>query len=134
MSGPKAQPEQWKIETNDRNSKIVATVTSLATGSLVLPAFFLREFYAIPQGTAIVPSLNCWAYLGWSFLAFSIFLGLTYSWLSVKWVKFAWGQRTYLSERTLDCLMDWSFGLMLLFFLAGILSSVWFSLTFHITG
>jgi len=128
-----AEPEkEWMIDTNDRYSKIVATVISLGTGSLLLPALFLREFLGVPKEKALAPFLNCWAYAGWGSLGVSIFLGLVYSWLSVKWIKRAWGQPTVLSERILEGAMDWSFVLMLLLFLVGVGSSVWFFVTFHI--
>lgn len=124
--------DQWRIETNDRYSKIVEKVISLATGSLVLPAFFLREFLGVPKEKALVPFLNCWAYFGWGSLGISILLGLVYSWLSVKWVKRAFGQPTVLPEWFLEFAMDWSFGLMLLLFLVGIIVTVVFFVTVHV--
>jgi hypothetical protein len=90
------EPEKWRIETNDRYSKIVASVISLATGSLVLPALFLREFLGVPKETALVPFLNWWVYAAWICLAVSILLGLAYAWLSVKWIKLAWGKKIVL--------------------------------------
>jgi len=119
------------VETNDRYSKIVATITSLATASLVLPVIFLRQFLGVPYEKALAPLLNCWAYLGWGLLAPSILLGLVYSWLSVKWVKRAWGQDTSFSERGLECMMDWSFVLMWLFFLVGVAATVGFFVKVH---
>ncbi|HXR32377.1 MAG TPA: hypothetical protein VN830_01620 [Verrucomicrobiae bacterium] len=128
-----AEPEKkWMVDTNDRYSTIVATVISLATGSLLLPALFLREFLGVQKEKALVPYLNCWAYAGWGSLGISIFLGLVYSWLSVKWVKNAWGQPTVLSENILERLMDLSFALMMLLFLAGVGLSVWFFITAHV--
>jgi hypothetical protein len=98
--------KQWMVETNERYSSVVATVISLATGSLVLPVFFLREFLGVPKEKALLPFLNVWAYLGWGCLGGSILLGVIYSWLSVKWVKSAWGEKTCLSEGNLECFMD----------------------------
>lgn len=83
-----AEPQQkWKIDTNDRYNKIVATVISLATGSLVLPILFLRDFLGVTPGIAVAAFLDRWAYLGWGCLGGSILAGLLYSWASVKWVK-----------------------------------------------
>lgn len=129
---PPAEPEKWRIETNDRYSKIVAALISLSTASLVLPVLFLREFLGIPKEKALAPYLNGWAYLGWGSLGLSILLGLAYSWFSVKWVKLAWHQKIILSEDTLEIIMDVSFVFMLLFFLAGLVSSVWFFAVFHV--
>jgi hypothetical protein len=123
------EPEKWMVDTNDRYSKIIATVTSLATGSLLLPALFLREFLGVPKEQALVPFLNCWAYAGWGSLGLSISFGLLYSWLSVKWIKSAWGQPTVLSQNILEQLMNWSFALVLLLFLAGVSLSVRFFIT-----
>src|SRR5579863_9621600 len=108
-----AEPEQWRIDTNDRYSQVVATVLSLATGSLLLPVLFLREFLGTPKEKPLAPYLNKCAYISWGALGLSILFGLLYSWLSVKWVKRAWGQPTMLSEQTLERGMDWSFVLML---------------------
>ena len=54
-----AEPVKWKIDTNDRYSKIVVTVISLATGSLVLPTLFLREFLGVPKEKALVSQPLC---------------------------------------------------------------------------
>lgn len=127
-----AEPEKWKMDTNDRYSKIVASIVSLATGSLVLPALFLREFLSVPKETALLPFLNWRAYTAWACLGISILLGLVYSWLSVKWVKVAWGQNIMLSENRLECLLDTTFVAMVVLFLAGIGSLVYFFATFHL--
>jgi hypothetical protein len=134
MNAPVVQPEKWKIDTNDRYSKIVATIISLATGSLLLPALLLREFLGVPKESALVQYLNGWAYFGWGSLGGSILFGLVYSWLSVKWVKRAWGQPTLFSEGFLRFTMDFSFDLMLGLFLVGVIAIVWFFITFRATG
>lgn|SRR5208337_2642224 len=126
-----AKQKQWMVETNNQYSKVVAAITSLATGSLVLPVLFLRQFLGVQNDKALAPFLNCWAYLGWGSLAFSIFLGLVYSWVSVKWVKRAWGQNTLLSEHALERTMDWLFFFTWLFFLGGVVATVGFFATVH---
>jgi magnesium-transporting ATPase (P-type) len=125
-------PEKWRIETNDRYAKIVASITSLATGALVLPAILLREFLGVPKKTPLLPLLNWWAYSYWICLAISILLGLAYSWLSVKWVKQAWGQKIAISECRLECLLDVTFVIMMLSFVFGVISLVAFFLTFYV--
>src|SRR5258708_36681133 len=56
------EPEKWRVETNDRYSKIVATIISLSTASLILPVLFLREFLGIPKRKTLAPDFNSWAY------------------------------------------------------------------------
>jgi hypothetical protein len=122
------QPTKWMIDTNSRYNKLVRSIISLATGSLVLPVLFLREFLGVDPHTALRPFLNCAAYVAWSCLAFSILSGLMYSWLSVKWVKSAWGQPTMLSSQ-LELLMDVSFVLTMLLFVVGVGAIVCFFVT-----
>jgi hypothetical protein len=129
---PEEPQKKWIIETNDRYSKIVTTVISLATGSLVLPALFLREYLGVEKGKPLAPLLNSWAYRGWLCLGLSILCGLLYSWLSVKWVKYAWGQPIVLNAGFLEAVMDVSFAVMLVSFFAGVAASVWFFLSFHV--
>jgi hypothetical protein len=124
-------PDQWRIDTNNCYSKVVSTVISLATGSLVLPILFLREFLAVPKDKALSPLLNCTVYLSWVCFSAAILLGLIYSWLSAKWVKLAWNKEIMLSESTLERLLDTTFVGMLLLFLAGIFSIVWFFAAYH---
>ena len=99
---------------------------------MYFPHFFFESFWAFPKRKRSF--LNHFAYAGWSLLALSILLGLTYSWLSVKWVKRAWGEKTVLQEHLLEFMMDSSFVLMMLSFIAGLVSTVWFFLTFHVSS
>ena len=130
-----AEPvEKWRIETSDRYNKIVTSVVSLATGSLVLPVLFLREFLGVPKERALAPFLNCAVYTAWTCLACSILLGLAYSWLSVKWVKLAWGQQIAVSGRFLESVLNCSFVAMALLFIVGVVAIVWFFATFRVAG
>jgi hypothetical protein len=127
--------DKWRVETNDRYAKIVSSVTSLATGALVLPALFLREFLGVPKETALLPFINWWAYVAWSCFGLSIILGLGYSWLSVKWVKLAWGiPIKHLPEARLNFWLDFLFVSMALCFLAGMLFLVVFFNTSHVAN
>ena len=127
--------DKWRIDTNDRYSKIVSSVVALATGALVLPALFLREFLGVPKETALLPFLNCWVYVSWLCLGASVLLGLFYSWLSVKWVKLAWGfQIKHFPESRLNRSLDVLFAGMVMCFLAGIASLIWFFVTVHVAG
>lgn len=124
--------DKWRIDTNDRYSKIVSSVVSLATGAIILPVLFLREFLGVPKEKALLPFLNCWAYVSWFCLGASVLLGLFYSWLSVKWVKLAWGfQIKHFPEDRLDRWLNVFFVGMVMCFLAGIGFLVWFFVTVH---
>ncbi len=123
---------KWRIEVNDRYIKVVNSVISLATGALVLPAFFLREFLGIPKEKALAPLLTCAAYTAWVCLGCCVLIGLLYSWISVKWVKLAWGQEIAVSQRSLERVLDVLFVLMGLLFIAGIVASVWFFVTLRV--
>jgi hypothetical protein len=122
---------KWKLETADRYNKIVGSVISLATGALVLPVLFLRQFLGVPTDKALAPFLTCWAYASWICFGCAVLFGLLYSWLSVKWVKLAWGQEIELSERCLERVLDALFVVMMLSFLLGIAASVWFFVSAH---
>jgi len=122
----------WMIATNDRYIKLVTRVISLATGALVLPVLFLREFLGVSKTEPLAHYLNLWALISWGSLGVSILLGIIYSWLSVKWVKLAWGEQIkFFTQRGLEITMNLSFGLTMLLFLIGVCASVWFFVTFH---
>jgi uncharacterized oligopeptide transporter (OPT) family protein len=122
--------DKWRIETNERYHKIVASVISLSTGALMLPVLFFREFIGLEKSQAIAPHLNSKMYTGLLCLALSILFGLIYSWLSVKWIKLAWHQKIKFSEGWLEFLMDASFVLMGIAFLVGVLAIIYFFTTF----
>ncbi|HEY1207664.1 MAG: hypothetical protein ABSF57_11700 [Acidobacteriaceae bacterium] len=126
--------DKWRIETNDRYNKIVNSVISLATGALVLPVLFLRQFLGIPTDRALKPLLTCAAYASWFCLGGSVLIGLLYSWLSVKWVKIAWGQKTANPQRCIERVLDVLFVLMMLLFLAGIAESIRFFITVRVVS
>lgn len=132
MTEIKTPIEPWKIETNDRYGKIVNSIISLATAAMILPALFLREFLGVPKEKALAPFLTWPAYIAWGCLGCSVFLGLFYSWISVKWIKQAWGQKIVFPENCLESIMDTSFVLMMLLFIIGIASSVWFFATVRV--
>ena len=68
--------DKWRIETNDRYNKIVTSVISLATGSLVLPVLFLLEFLGVPKEKALIAFLDFPVYMAWVCLGSSILSGL----------------------------------------------------------
>lgn len=123
--------ERWRIEVNDRYSKVVTSVISLATGALVLPVLILRDLLGIKAQT-LLPLLTWAAYVAWGCLGFTILLGLIYFWLSAKWVKLALGQPISLSAAVLESVLDITYVLMMFLFLVGIAATVWFLFATHV--
>jgi hypothetical protein len=123
--------DEWRIETNDRYSRVVSSIISLSTGTLLLPVLFFRNLLGVANEKPILPLLDGRAYAAWVSLGVSILLGLVHSWLSAKWVKLAWGQAIWFSEGTLEFLLDASFVGMAGGFVCGIGLLVWFFSTFH---
>ena len=128
------QADMWRIETNDQYNRIVRVVGFLSIGVFILSILFLRDFLGIPYEQTLASLLNSVMYTAWGCLACSFLLGLIYSWLSVKWIKLAWGQKIELSEHCLEQLMDVSFVVMGMLFLAGTALSVYFFTTLGIAS
>lgn len=123
--------DRWKIEVNDRYQKVVGAVLALATGSLVLPALFLREILGVPRDRALVTYLDRYVYLSWGLLCASILLCIVFYYFSAKWVKSAWAQPTILSSNCIERLLDWSFWFSVAGFILGVLSFLWFIVSFQ---
>ena len=134
ITGDPIPKEQWKIDVNDRYQKVVSTIMGLATASLVFPVLFLRNFLSVPQEKPLVDYLCDSVYWSWTFLALSIVSGTIYYYLSAKWIKDAWGQKTWLSSKTIENTLDWTFGLQIIFFLLGIALFVLFAVTYKIAS
>ncbi|MDO8289179.1 MAG: hypothetical protein Q7T44_08175 [Parvibaculum sp.] len=112
--------QDWRALTNAEYQRVVASVTALATAALVLPLFFLRDLAGIAEGKPLLPYLSWVVYTSWIFLGLSIFLGVLYQYISAKWIKSANGGITTLSSKALECLLDWTFWLSVIFFLGGV--------------
>lgn len=87
-------PQQWRIDVNDKYQQAVGVVTSLATGSMILPVLFLKDIAGATANGSISALLNGWAYAGWSCLAASALGAIGYYYCSAKWVKLSWKQPT----------------------------------------
>ena len=120
---------QWKIEVNDRYQKVVATILTLSTASVILPVSFLRDILAIDKGKALIPYLGAPIYWSWAFLGFSILFGILFYYFSAKWVKQAWGIKTLFSTKIIEVILDFAFWLMVVFFILGIYEFVYFIIT-----
>ena len=126
--------EQWKIETNDRYQKVIGTIMGLATGSLVLPVLFLRNFLSVPEDKPLLNYLCGSIYWSWALLALSIFSGTVFYYVSAKWVKQAWGQKTWLSAKAIENILDVAFWLQIVCFLIGVALFLFFAATHKVTS
>jgi hypothetical protein len=111
---------EWKAQANAEYQKALALIIGLATGSLVLPIFFLREFAGVPQDKPLLPVLNAWVFGSWILLVLCILLGVIFHYVSAKWLKLAHGGPVRVSEVCLERILDWTFWLSVAsFFLGG---------------
>jgi hypothetical protein len=111
--------ERWKIEVNDRYQRIIDLLIGLATGSLVLPPLFLKDFLGV-KDEPIAMFLDDWAYGTFGAFAGTVLLGILFHYVSAKWVKEASGQRVRFFGGHLEAMLDWLFWLTVLAFGAGI--------------
>jgi hypothetical protein len=104
----------WRLATNERYLEVVRTLIGLSTGSLVIPVFFLRDVLGVGQSASLLSALDAFAFASWACLVVAIFSGIAFHYFSAKWVRIAWGQpaglfRKDISEKTVECVMDWTF-------------------------
>jgi hypothetical protein len=128
-------PEQWKLDVNQRYQAAVGVVSSLATASLVLPIFFLKDVVSTGSGKSIADSLSCLVFAGWLLLALSILSAVFYHYCSAKWVKLAWGKKADMLGREVNSdqvekALDISYFLMMVGFASGAICMVIFMTTF----
>ncbi len=128
-------PEQWKIDVNDKYQQAVGVVTSLATGSMILPILFLKDIAGSTTNRAIADLLNGWAYAGWGCLGASILSAIGYCYSSAKWVKLAWKQEADMFNRKVkdpfvETSLDVTYFVMMTGFIVGLALIVVFMVTF----
>ena len=126
--------QDWKSLANAEYQKVVASVTALATGSLVLPLFFLRDLAGVEEGKPLFPHLSHAVYASWALLSLAIFFGIFFQYVSAKWLKNAHGGKTILSGPALERWLDWSLWLSTLSFLAGLGFLLRFATTLRIAS
>ncbi len=130
-------PEQWKLDVNDRYQAAVGVVSSLATASLVLPIFFLKDIVTSGPGKSIADSLTYLVIIGWLLLGLSILSAIVYQYSSAKWVKLAWKKDADMfgwpvKVNQVESALDFSYFLMMIGFLGGVVCMVIFMATFSL--
>lgn len=124
--------EPWKLDTNNKYSEVVKSVTSLSTATLLLPVFMTRKFLGIGSAKPLIDILGCSVYFAWGLLGTSILASIFYQYLSAKWVRIAWGKEAGLfwskstQESTVEKVMEFCFWLCLLSFGIGLLLTIYF--------
>jgi hypothetical protein len=127
-----APDEQWKLEVNDRYQKSVGTVISLSTATLGAPFVFLKNIHGDqPIGNVLTHS----AYRAWYLLAASIVSAVVYYFFSAKWVKLTLANKADLFGLSIgkwfvELVLDVSYFLMMVGFLAGVYCMVQFMVTY----
>jgi hypothetical protein len=124
---PASSGHAWKIEVNDRYQRVVDLLISLATGALVLPPLFLKEFLGV-KDEPIALFLDYWAYVSLAGFASAILFGILFHYTSAKWVKHAYDRPVRFLGSHLEVLLEWLFWLTVVTFVLGIVCFVQFVL------
>jgi hypothetical protein len=127
--------KQWRIDVNDKYQQAVGVVTSLATGSMILPVLFLKDVAGATAHGSIAALLNGWAYAGWGCLAAAALGAIGYYYCSAKWVKLSWGQPTDMfghpvEDPFVERCLDVTYFLMMSGFVSGLTLMVVFMVRF----
>jgi hypothetical protein len=127
-----ATTEEWKLDVNERYQKAVGTVISLATAALGAPFVFLKDIH----GNQPIRSVLTWqAHRGGYLLALSIVSAVVYYFFSAKWIKLALVNKADLfwiplKKWFVEFVLDVSYFLMMVGFLAGVYFMVQFMLSY----
>ena len=123
--------ERWRLDVNERYQRAVSTVVTLATLVLGGPFLFLKT---LPTGKSLLDVLGrtVWGEVS---LGISICCAVIYFFFSAKWVKLALvGQADFfwirLGKGFVEFVLDSSYFLMMLSFLAGVFFIVQFMTTY----
>jgi hypothetical protein len=127
-------PGQWRIDVNDKYQQAVGVVTSLATASMILPIFFLKDIMGT-NSSSLANMLNRWAYAGWACLAIAVLSAIVYYYSSAKWVKLSWERPADMfgiavTEPFVERVLDITYFLMMSGFVGGLALMIVFITTF----
>jgi hypothetical protein len=131
----------WVKDMNQQYQKVMSTIISLSTASLILPIFFLRNLLNIPAKEPLVQYLSNPKFMGiglsywsWGFLGLSILCSLIYFYVSANRLKEAWGVKVqrlfwkkFNGENTLKFWLYLFFNISVLFFIVGVVLFICFA-------
>lgn len=125
---------EWRIKVIPEYQKVISSVATLSTGSLILPLFFLRDLSGVGSGGSLWPYLSLAVYVSWSLLGISIFSGIIFQYFCAKWIKRCFGGEILLSFSALDKWLDIAFWGSAISFFMGLLFLVIFAVTLQHHG
>lgn len=99
----------WKAKANAEYQKVVSSIISLSTATLVLPTLFLKDFIGLAAGVGLWGSLSFSVIAAWALLLFSIACCFVYYYASAKWLKQAYGGVVKWPERTIETCLNITF-------------------------
>lgn len=131
--------EEWRLKTNAQYMEVMKVLMNLATASLVLPIFFVKTFIS-PNSSCnpLATYLDWWAYGAWICLILSLASGMLFYWASAKYVKvvsggkekallrFTYHKEDFRSVNWFEKLRDGSAIVTVVFFIAGLIFSLYF--------
>jgi hypothetical protein len=122
---------RWRLDVNERYQRVASTVVTLATLVLGGPFLFLKT---LPAGKSLLDVLGrtVWGEVS---LGISIFCAVIYFFFSAKWAKLALIEEADffwipLGKRFVEFVLDSSYFLMMIGFLAGVFFIVQFMTTY----
>lgn len=78
---------KWKLAANAQYQEAMKILINLATASLVLPIFFVKNFVSLKPDQTLAGYLGPYAYWAWGLLFLSLLFGMMFYWASAKFVK-----------------------------------------------
>ena len=118
--------QEWKAKANAEYQKVMNTIITLATATLVLPTLFLKDYLGVTPGTPLKLSLKPSVYLAWLCLLLAIGAAIGFYFTSAKWLKQAYGGPVRMSEQRIQMFLVLTFTTSVVMFLAGLLLLLWF--------
>ena len=103
------QNREWKSKANSEYQKVIASIISLSTATLILPTLFLKDFIGLSAGASLRSSLSCSVFVAWALLFIAIACCLVYYYASAKWLKQAYGGSVKWSEQAIETCLDITF-------------------------
>lgn len=122
--------QEWKSKANAEYQKVIGSIISLSTATLVLPTLFLKDFIGLAAGESLRSELTWSVIVAWALLLIAIACCLVYYYASAKWLKQAYGGSVKWSEHTIERCLDITFWAAGLTFIGGLLFLLVFMVTY----
>ena len=121
---------EWKSKANAEYQKVIASIISLSTATLILPTLFLKDIVGVGAGSSLLSSLTCSIFVSWALLVISIACCLVYYYASAKWLKQAYGGSVKWSEKAIERCLDITFWAAGVTFILGLILLLFFIVTY----